>query len=452
MLWSLHPRRAAGAVRAIFKIGLVVSLVLAPSCGDAGESSAATTPATTPATTKVLPPLSADSSSTGSTLPSTTGTTALGDVLEPSQDPAAAARDGVVAGVAALPLSLRVQSQFEIRAADGVWVISRPRPEAAAPGGGSLIGDTDGDYGRDFVAAAEYGEVLLLDGDDRSILRAWPLPGLPPQSLVLTEDAVYCARQGDGGLPDSMVCRIDRATGEFLVRIFPSMIDSAYTGLSERDLPAEGWFLDDPAGQVLFSDLASTEISIAVSGYDGYALIDPATLDIESVDLDVESPPICSTTGLDLDLVAQPDLPKPVMVTRSAIFDAAMECNYTALEALASAGERFFEASFGGAGVPDYWIDLEARGGTVLAAMARHLNQPHAVSASDEGTTFVWPSAMVRLASPGGEGLTDAHFSALLELYTLEELEEMFAVVGGYVGWRHGIDETGEWLFFVAGD
>jgi hypothetical protein len=59
---------------------------------------------------------------------------------------------------------------------------------------------------------------------------------------------------------------------------------------------------------------------------------------------------------------------------------------------------------------------------------------------------------MADLTSPYGDGLPDADYAALLELYPVNELEEMFDVLGGYVGWRHGIDGSGEWRFFLAGD
>jgi hypothetical protein len=39
----------------------------------------------------------------------------------------------------------------------------------------------------------------------------------------------------------------------------------------------------------------------------------------------------------------------------------------------------------------------------------------------------------------------------LLMIYTEEELDQI-AGFGSYAGWRTGIDELGNWLYFVAGD
>lgn len=73
----------------------------------------------------------------------------------------------------------------------------------------------------------EYGELLLMTPDRRRILRAYPFKGVPPQWLLVTPQAVYCGRQGDGGLPNSMVCRVDRSTGALTVVVFPSPDDFA---------------------------------------------------------------------------------------------------------------------------------------------------------------------------------------------------------------------------------
>jgi hypothetical protein len=63
----------------------------------------------------------------------------------------------------------------------------------------------------------------------------------------------------------------------------------------------------------------------------------------------------------------------------------------------------------------------------------------------------MWPSA-VDLTTPDGEGIPADEYAALLEVYTVDDLEAMFEGLGSYVGMRVGIDETGEWLFVVTGD
>lgn len=148
-----------------------------------------------------------------------------------SQTPGEAERDGVLPAVAALTFDQRVElptparpgEATRIETAEGVWIVSRmPRETAGDEGCG--LGDTDDPnalFRRDVICTTEYGEVLLLDHDEQRILRAFPLPGLPPQRIAVSDDAVWCARVGDGGLPHSVLCRIDRDTHEWQVRIFP---------------------------------------------------------------------------------------------------------------------------------------------------------------------------------------------------------------------------------------
>jgi hypothetical protein len=57
---------------------------------------------------------------------------------------------------------------------------------------------------------------------------------------------------------------------------------------------------------------------------------------------------------------------------------------------------------------------------------------------------YVWPSAYLVDAD-------EAAWAAVAGLYTAEEIETM-RDYGGFIGWRVGITEAGEWRFFVAGD
>jgi hypothetical protein len=156
-----------------------------------------------------------------------------------SQSPEDAARDGVLPSVAALPFDVRVnipvdgvEQPAEITTEEGVWVLSRLNTqEAYERSDGCGLGATDNVdavYRRDVICTIEYGEILLLNHAQDRILRAYPLPGLPPQQLLATDDAVYCARTGDGALPDGMLCRIDRGTFTSQVRIFPAESSSAF--------------------------------------------------------------------------------------------------------------------------------------------------------------------------------------------------------------------------------
>jgi hypothetical protein len=166
----------------------------------------------------------------------------------PSQSEEDARRDGVLAEVAALPFAERVRVVAEETASEGVWAITR------VPGGLRVFGDVNGRYGVDWVNSVEYGELLLLDQTRTRILRAVPLPGVPAQTLLVHDDAVYCARQGDGGLPDSMLCRADRNGPGWLVRVF------VHAGLPDPSTPIErpGWQRQVTSLQGVFARVVST--------------------------------------------------------------------------------------------------------------------------------------------------------------------------------------------------
>ena len=185
----------------------------------------------------------------------------------------------MVPEVAALPFGLRVNATSTVRIDDETWAVSRLRGRGATRV--ACEGPQEGRYGIDYVCGSEYGELVQLRG--RRIVRAYPFAGLPPQHVAITEDAVYCARQGDGGLPDSMVCRVDRDTDGLTVRIFPSEIDSAYAD-SERELPA-GWTLDET--QISSVKFAADDAGVWAKAQNaGWTKLDPDTLEIVEQDIE----------------------------------------------------------------------------------------------------------------------------------------------------------------------
>ena len=180
-----------------------------------------------------------------------------------SQTPTDAARDGIVLAVAALSYKERVSVLHSVSTAEGRWILSRL---AGAQAPNCVLGDVTGTYGRDYVCTVEYGEVLLVDSDDDVIVRAFPMPGYPPREMAVTEDAVYCGRQGDGGLPTSMLCRIDRRTLTFEGRLFP-MDGPDATG--EVDPPPTGqWVVEPPSDRIGFDQLrADSDGSLSTSAF-----------------------------------------------------------------------------------------------------------------------------------------------------------------------------------------
>lgn len=195
-----------------------------------------------------------------------------------SQTVADARRDGVAPEVAALPFGLRVDATSTVRIDDETWAVSRPTRRGAERLG--CDAPSDGGSRVDDVCGSEYGELVQLRG--RQIVRAYPFAGLPPQHIAITEDAVFCARRGEAGLPDAMVCRVDRDTHELTVRVYPSETDPAFTDGDE--LP-EGWTIDEE--HLTISRLAVDDNGVWVTGSGtSWTRLDAETLEI--VERDIE--------------------------------------------------------------------------------------------------------------------------------------------------------------------
>ena len=201
----------------------------------------------------------------------------------PSQSPADAARDGVVPALAELSVAERVSIVASESTPEGVWAIS----EIPTDTPDHLIGDGAGIHGTDFISALEYHEVLLLTNDRSRIVRAYPLPNQPAQLMLITDDAVYCARQGDGGLPDSMLCRIDRQSLDITGRIFPYTDESSYGPPEGAVLPHGAWTVE-PLSPVVVVETLGFDGWVVTTGHDGVAHHDAVTL--ERVNLDVFEP------------------------------------------------------------------------------------------------------------------------------------------------------------------
>jgi hypothetical protein len=193
-----------------------------------------------------------------------------------SQSPDDARRDGVIAELAGLPLSLRVEIVESTDTDEGTWVLSRPAPGIEPHTSDCRLGADTGRYPTDFICTTEYGEVLLLDTVDGPIIRAYPLPGVPPEFMVLTEDALYCGRNGEGMLPDSMVCRIDRSSLSATVRIFPGEVDSVVA--QPCFYPPSSWSISD--SPLAITRLGIDERGLWVDETDGSTRLDPLTLDV----------------------------------------------------------------------------------------------------------------------------------------------------------------------------
>lgn len=152
----------------------------------------------------------------------------------------------------------------------------------------------------------------------------------------------------------------------------------------------------------------------------------------------------CSAAGVDIPGEAG-GLPPAVADTRNAIIAAAAGCDMSRLREIA--GEDF-ATSFGNGGVDnlDRW---ENEGQGRLGTLLLLLDMSYGEIQDDElGTIYVWPAAHTY------ESWDAIPNEAIEELYPVhgEEDWDQFAMFGSYAGWRTGIDQNGDWLYFIAGD
>jgi len=176
-------------------------------------------------------------------------------------------------------------------------VISRPRPLRES--NDCPIGNPEGQFGLDVICDLNYFEVLLLDETGTRIARAYPFPGLIPTELFIADAAVYVIGQGApiieadglangpaisgtgpwyGNQPSGFLARIDRITGDHLVRLFP---EPGSDGSGDDLYP--WWTIGDQLNVSAGSDFegvattSSGDISISLQTQ--VLLFDPVTLD-----------------------------------------------------------------------------------------------------------------------------------------------------------------------------
>lgn len=152
----------------------------------------------------------------------------------------------------------------------------------------------------------------------------------------------------------------------------------------------------------------------------------------------------CSAAGESFE--PRTDLPAPVEQKREAIAAAAIACDYDSLAALVSPDG--FTYSFGGGDDPaTFWREAEQRGGEPLRFLLATLAMPEAFDQEFEPATYIWP----RVFTEEWSEVTPAERAALVPPYTEADLDSWDSF-GGFVGYRIGITEDGEWIYFVAGD
>jgi hypothetical protein len=119
------------------------------------------------------------------------------------------------------------------------------------------------------------------------------------------------------------------------------------------------------------------------------------------------------------------------------------------LERLALQGDDRFTYSFGDSGDPvGAWRAGEAAGEQPLRFLAELLDRPFATTVTERGLIYVWPAPA---AYPTWTAVPGPVAEDLLPLYSEEDLRR-FRERGVYDGYRIGITDRGDWIYFLAGD
>lgn len=153
----------------------------------------------------------------------------------------------------------------------------------------------------------------------------------------------------------------------------------------------------------------------------------------------------CSTSGADLELPEEADLPEPVARTREELFGAALACDFEALGQVAERNEAGFRFTFGAERDPvEYWRRLDRRE-RILDRLARILTAP-STTTNVGGVSYVWPA--VHRDKP-----STADYADLVQTGAYSAAEATtFRTSGAYPGYRVGIKADGTWSYFTAGD
>ena len=141
---------------------------------------------------------------------------------------------------------------------------------------------------------------------------------------------------------------------------------------------------------------------------------------------------------------------------REQVVDAALRCDYDALNALALDGRDFFSYSFGDPeeAPGNYWRMIEEAKPRfrqpVLSLLVQTFDLSYCTDQFEDPdgearvTLYAWPSASC-------DTPTDEQWAELESLYSDEEIRG-WKDFGSFIGWRIGIFDDGDWISYIAGD
>ena len=130
-----------------------------------------------------------------------------------SQTAADARLWGIYPQLATMPLADRTAraegDPAPVRTPEGIWQLGHPDVTPFESLDDGCVARVSGAPAY-AVCGGSYSEIQLLSPDRSRLLRAYAFPQITVQWFTVTPDAVYCGRTGDGGIPQSMVCRSER--------------------------------------------------------------------------------------------------------------------------------------------------------------------------------------------------------------------------------------------------
>ena len=206
---------------------------------------------------------------------------------------------------------------------------------------------------------------------------------------------------------------------------------------------------DDAAGPVDEVEGADGEVDDDATDTDtGDGAADPDTAVVSEQRQVLSSAPgnDCSASGHEVTVAPAEELPEEVAAQRVFLIDAALRCDEQLLQtAMDEAGD--FRAALDDMEVDaiGLWWELEEAGEQPFLRLAQVLATSPGRTQVDGGALYVWP----RVTTGAPEHTTD---EAWAEVHWLGDPAAAKAQGDGYLDWRAGISEDGQWRFFVHGD
>ncbi len=149
------------------------------------------------------------------------------------------------------------------------------------------------------------------------------------------------------------------------------------------------------------------------------------------------------------DLPLQAGLPPAVEAKRQAIYAAALTRDYTTLAHLADPELNYsFGGEFDGGFAAYMKFADEEEEKSAFEIILTLLRLPYAVTANSiKGDIYTWPSVFT--VEPSKWTNEDI---AMMKSFLTDEQIESYREYGGYIYYRIGIDASGKWIFYLAGD